>query len=79
MKALLRLYFFPSSLLRSLLASEDLASSSWKFALIVYLHLLDGVIVDFNVLEFILLFVFVYSCQSWLKLPTPLLNYVVLL
>ena len=50
-KALLRAYFLPSSPLRSLLASEDLASSSWKFALLVLPLLLDAGIVDFNVLE----------------------------
>ena len=37
----------PSSPLRSLLASEDLANSSWKFALLVFPRSLD-----FNVLEF---------------------------
>ena len=51
-KALLRPYLLPSSPLRSFLASEDLTSSSWKFALMVHLRLLDAGIVDFNVLEF---------------------------
>ena len=52
MKALLRPYLLPSSPLRSLLASEDLASSSWKFALLVHPKLLDAGIMDFNVLGF---------------------------
>ena len=51
-KALLRPYFFPSSPLLSLLASKDLASSSWKFALLVHPRLFDAGIVDFNILEF---------------------------
>ena len=46
-KALLRPYFLLSSPLRWLLVSEDLASSSWKFAL-----LLDAGIVDLKILEF---------------------------
>ena len=50
-KALLCPYFLPFSLLWSLLVSHDLASSSWKFALLVHPQLLDAVIVDFNVLE----------------------------
>ena len=52
--------------------------------------MLDADIVDFNVLEFritdsppplvlFLLFLFVYSCRRWLKLPTLPLSYVVLL
>ena len=40
-QALLRSYFLPSSPFRSLLASEDLASSSWESALLVHLRLLD--------------------------------------
>ena len=51
MKALLRSYLLPSSSLRSLLAFEDLANSSRKFALLVHPRLLDAGIVDFNVLE----------------------------
>ena len=51
-KALLRPYFLPSSPLRSLLASEDLASSSWKLALLVHPRLSDAGIVGFNILEF---------------------------
>ena len=35
-KALLRPYLLPSSPLRSLLVSEDLASSTWKFAILVH-------------------------------------------
>ena len=51
-KALLRPYFLPSFPLQSLLASGDLASSSWKFPLLVQPRLLDAGIVDFNILEF---------------------------
>ena len=51
-KALLRLYFLPSSPLLSLLASEVLAISSWKFALLVQPRLWEEDIVYFNVLEF---------------------------
>ena len=51
-KAILRPYFLSSSFLRSLLASEDLDSSSWKFALLVHPRLLDAGIMDFNILEF---------------------------
>ena len=50
-KDLLRSYLLPSSPLRSLLASEDLASSSWKFPLLVHPQLLDAGVVDFNILE----------------------------
>ena len=51
-KALLRPYFLPSSPLWSLLVSEDLASSLWKFSLLVHPRLLDAGIMDFSVLEF---------------------------
>ena len=51
-KALICPYFLPSSPLRFLLASEDLTSSSWKFALLVHHRLLDAGIVDFNILQF---------------------------
>ena len=47
-----RPYPLPSSALLSLLASVDLASSSWMFALLAHPRLLDAGIVDFNVLEF---------------------------
>ena len=51
-KALLRPYLIPSFPLRFLLTSEDLANSSWKFALLVHPQLLYEGIVDFNILEF---------------------------
>ena len=51
-KSLLRPFRLPFSPLRSLLSSEDLASSSWKFDLLVHTRLSDAGIVDFNVLEF---------------------------
>ena len=87
-RALLRPYLLPSSPLRSFLASEDLASSSWKFALLVYPRLLDADIVDFNVLRFkftvsppwaflparICLFL-----SKLVKVPTPFLSYAVLI
>ena len=44
-------YFLPSSPLHSLLASENLASSSWKFVLLVHPRLVDAGIMDFNILE----------------------------
>ena len=53
-KALDRPYFHPSSPLRSLLDSEDVANSSWKFAVLVHPRFLDAIIVYFNVLELIL-------------------------
>ena len=72
-KTLFRPYLLPSSYLRPLLAFEDLDSSSWKFALLVHLRLLDAGIVDLNVLEFkfagappwiFLLFVTLYSFED---------------
>ena len=85
-KALLHPYLLPSSPLGSLLASEDLACFSWKFALLVHTRFFGAGIVDFNVLEFkytllglFFMFVLVYSCRSWLKLPTPFLSNVLLL
>ena len=41
-EALPRPYFLPSSPLRPLLTSEDLASSSWKVALLVHPRFLDA-------------------------------------
>ena len=38
LNAFLRTYLLPPSSLRSLLNSEDLASSSWKFSLLVHLE-----------------------------------------
>ena len=83
-KALLRPYFLPSSPLRSLLTSEDLASSSWKFALLVHP---DCLMRASWILTFwssnsrvplpglFFLFVSIYFCRSWSKLPTFLLSY----
>ena len=51
-KAILRPYSFLSSPLPSLLAFEDLANSSWKFALFVHPRFLHAGIVDVNFLEF---------------------------
>ena len=71
MKALLHPYLLPSSPLCSLLASEDLANSSKKFALLVHPGLLDVGIMCFNDLELnsqvpflglFLLFISVDSC-----------------
>ena len=80
-KALLRPYFLPSSPLRSLLASEDLASSSWKFALLVHPRLVDTGIVDLHIVEFQFAgalprtFPPVRICLFLSKLPTFLPSY----
>ena len=52
LKALPHPNLLPSSSLWSLLASEDLANSSWKFALSIHPRLLDAGIIELNYLEF---------------------------
>ena len=86
--ALLRPYLLPSSPLRSLLVSEDLANShgSSPFWVTINCWMWGAWILTFwssnsrvPFLGLFLLFVFIYSCRSWLKLLTPLLDYDALL
>ena len=84
MLAVKALYLLPSSPLPSLLASEDLASSSFGnlffwLTLVCWMRASWILIIGSSnsrvpLLGIFLLFVFVYPCRSWIKLPTIALS-----